>query len=134
MLTLPSDERAVSDAFTDVEYQRARKTSVDFFSMVVRVRRAHERDASRLSRMANNTGLATWLFGDSVGPTLLDALAHPAVTHMREFHHLSEPNLEELKDWAGIVAQTPCWGEVMHGRSTLWSRLEDGPVDNFEFF
>jgi hypothetical protein len=38
----------------------------------------------------------------------------------------------ELREWAGAVSQSALWDQVMHGRRTLWSPLDDGPVDRFE--
>jgi hypothetical protein len=75
-------------------------------------------------------GDGTWIFGDDVGPTLLDAYTVTLATRLvnMERADLVPP---ELQQYAQVVREGPEWESVMHGRSTVYTRAL-GPVHLIE--
>ena len=62
-----------------------------------------------------------WLFGDEVGPTVLDAHTASFIARMIDAQQ-EELVPNELLDYAKRIIALPQWTEVMHGRSTMWNK------------
>lgn len=62
-----------------------------------------------------------WIFGDLIGPTVIDAHFASFVARMIDARQ-EELVPTELLDYARRVIALPEWTEVMHGRSTMWNK------------
>ncbi|KAH8880249.1 hypothetical protein GQ53DRAFT_755230 [Thozetella sp. PMI_491] len=61
-----------------------------------------------------------WIFGDQVGPTLLDAHIVPLIARLMDVHR-EELVPDELLAYAKKVIDSPAYQQVTHGRATLWN-------------
>jgi hypothetical protein len=68
----------------------------------------------------------TWLFGDQVGPTLLDAYTVTAVSRLRDMERASLVP-PELCLYADVITDGPEWKSVTHGRTTVYKKSY-GPI------
>lgn len=60
-----------------------------------------------------------WLFGQAVGPTILDAHLVPLITRLQDCGRQDlVPGI--LAAYAGRVRSTDAWREATHGRPTMW--------------
>ncbi|KAE8155071.1 hypothetical protein BDV25DRAFT_135404 [Aspergillus avenaceus] len=68
-----------------------------------------------------------WIFGDDIGPTVLDAHIVAFIARLIDVQ-LMEFVPSELLKYAKVVMGLPEWEQVMHGRPTEWDPSL-GPVD-----
>ncbi|KAK9419691.1 hypothetical protein SUNI508_07177 [Seiridium unicorne] len=61
-----------------------------------------------------------WIFGDEVGPTVLDAHIVPFITRVGEAGR-ARLIPDDLRQYARHIVTLPQWLEVTHGRRTLWN-------------
>ena len=74
-----------------------------------------------MSQYTANSQGSLWIFGDAVGPTVLDAHFASFVVRMIDAKQ-EELVPDELLDYAKRIITLPEWTEVMHGRSTMWNK------------
>ncbi|KAK1461668.1 hypothetical protein CMEL01_14622, partial [Colletotrichum melonis] len=71
-----------------------------------------------------------WLFGQAVGPTILDAHLVPLITRLEDCGRQDlVPGI--LAAYAGRVRSTDAWREATHGRPTMWD-ISMGHVADME--
>ncbi|KAL5342077.1 hypothetical protein BJX70DRAFT_386235 [Aspergillus crustosus] len=70
----------------------------------------------------------TWIFGNRVGPTVLDAHVVPFIARLRDIS-LEELVPEELRGYADTILAARDWREVMGQRATVWDPSM-GPIDD----
>ncbi|EED21552.1 conserved hypothetical protein [Talaromyces stipitatus ATCC 10500] len=71
---------------------------------------------------------AEWIFGNKVGPTVLDSHMLPLVLRCIEVGN-AELVPQELQLWAKTNEKSPTWEKVMHGRPTRYDPSM-GPVED----
>ncbi|KAJ9150706.1 hypothetical protein NKR23_g3388 [Pleurostoma richardsiae] len=69
---------------------------------------------------AKTTEQSLWIFGDAVGPTVLDAHVAPLIARLID---AGKEDLVpgELLEYGKRLTALPAWAEVTHGRSTIWN-------------
>lgn len=76
-------------------------------------------DITDLYRQHHGSG--TWIFGDEVGPTVLDAYTATLLARLVDMkrEHLIP---EELRPYGDAISSGPAWESITHGRGTVWTR------------
>ncbi|KAL4883542.1 hypothetical protein BJY04DRAFT_206436 [Aspergillus karnatakaensis] len=69
----------------------------------------------------------TWIFGNAIGPTVLDAHVVPFIARLRDIS-LEELVPEQLARYADRILASSEWKEVMGQRATVWDPSM-GPID-----
>jgi hypothetical protein len=76
---------------------------------------------------AHNGG-GTWLFGDAIGPTVLDGHVGPLLARLLGNEERRDMVPEELRQYLGGIKDLDEWTSVMHDRPTTYNPSM-GPVE-----
>ncbi|KAK6852144.1 thioredoxin-like protein [Apiospora arundinis] len=95
----------------------------------VNVDRAEQQTAALLAEVASlyeqhgrpGSSISTWLLGEEVGPTVLDAQVLPFVTRVEDAGR-SRLVPEVLLQYAAARRASPEWDVVMGGKDTVWRK------------
>lgn len=82
----------------------------DFLAGLLAQYKAHNRD-----------GTGTWIFGDEVGPTVLDGNAAPLLARLLDREERAGMVPEELKGYMKKITALPEWETILQGHSTMYT-------------